>query len=306
MASRDAERGGFMSAAGRIAFYPARVAARASKERLEASAEDILAGPELGHIVDRALAGPLPEQLARSLAEQRVLERVVAELAASGELDRLVVAALSSPHTQELADRVLESPEARRALERIVSGPEVRGAIARETTGLAEEMIGGLRRRTAVLDGSAESFVNRRPAVARTPYAGVATRAVALAVDAFTTTVIAASLSAMLALIASLVGTLRPAWLVGLLLASGWALLVGAYFTLFWSLAGQTPGMRLLRLRVRGPEERPLGFWRAALRLVGLALAIIPLFAGFVPVLFDKRRRGLHDVIAGTTVTYDS
>jgi uncharacterized RDD family membrane protein YckC len=40
-------------------------------------------------------------------------------------------------------------------------------------------------------------------------------------------------------------------------------------------------------------------------RLVGLVLAIVPMFAGFVPVLFDDRRRGLADFIAGTVVLYD-
>jgi hypothetical protein len=34
-------------------------------------------------------------------------------------------------------------------------------------------------------------------------------------------------------------------------------------------------------------------------------LAIVPLFAGFVPVLFTEQRRGLPDVMAGTVVLYD-
>jgi hypothetical protein len=33
-------------------------------------------------------------------------------------------------------------------------------------------------------------------------------------------------------------------------------------------------------------------------------LAIVPLFAGLLPVLVDDRRRGLHDLIAGTIVPY--
>jgi hypothetical protein len=37
-------------------------------------------------------------------------------------------------------------------------------------------------------------------------------------------------------------------------------------------------------------------------RLAGLALAIIPMFAGFIPVLFDDRRRALQDYLAGTTI----
>ena len=108
------------------------------------------------------------------------------------------------------------------------------------------------------------------------------------------------------ALVASLVGGLRPAWLAGILLGSGWALLVGTYFVLFWSTAGQTPGMRLLGLRVLGPSGRPPSAGRALVRLVGLLLAIVPLFAGFIPVLFTERRRGLQDFLAGTVVVYES
>jgi hypothetical protein len=40
-------------------------------------------------------------------------------------------------------------------------------------------------------------------------------------------------------------------------------------------------------------------------RLIGLLLAIIPMFAGFLPVLFDRRRRALQDYLAGTVVVYD-
>jgi hypothetical protein len=39
-------------------------------------------------------------------------------------------------------------------------------------------------------------------------------------------------------------------------------------------------------------------------RLVGLGLAIIPLGAGFLPVLVDDRRRALQDFLAGTVVLY--
>jgi uncharacterized RDD family membrane protein YckC len=44
---------------------------------------------------------------------------------------------------------------------------------------------------------------------------------------------------------------------------------------------------------------------RSLLRLVGLVLAIVPLFAGFIPVPFTERRRGLPDFLAGTAVVYD-
>ena len=92
---------------------------------------------------------------------------------------------------------------------------------------------------------------------------------------------------------------------MGVLLASGWTLVVGAYFVLFWSSAGQTPGMRLLRLRVRGPTGNPPSIGRSLVRFVGLVLAIVPLFAGFLPILFTERRRGLPDLLAGTVVVYE-
>jgi uncharacterized RDD family membrane protein YckC len=83
-------------------------------------------------------------------------------------------------------------------------------------------------------------------------------------------------------------------------------LIAGTYFVLFWSAAGQTPGMRLLRLRVHAPGNRPPSLGRSLVRLVGLVLAIVPLFAGFAPVLFTHRRRGLPDLLAGTVVVYDN
>jgi uncharacterized RDD family membrane protein YckC len=64
--------------------------------------------------------------------------------------------------------------------------------------------------------------------------------------------------------------------------------------------------MRLLRLRVQTASGDPPSLGRSIVRVVGLVLAIVPLFLGFVPVLFDERRRGLPDFMAGTTVVYDN
>lgn len=306
MTASDAEepRSGLAAAAGRAAFFPARAAAQAWRGRLEEAAEDVLSAPEIARVIDRALAGDLPEEFARSLVRHRVLERVVAELAASGELERLANAALASPQTLELTDRVLASDETQRALRHVASSPELRDAIARQTTGFAEDVVGGVRASAPRLDDRIEQAVGRRTRAERPPYAGIATRALALATDAALATVLFMSATGLAALVASLVGGLRPEWLVGVLLASGWILLAGAYFVLFWSAAGQTPGMRLLHLRVLGPSSQPPSLGRSIVRLVGLVLSIVPLFAGFLPVLFSERRRGLADFMAGTVVVY--
>ncbi|HWN22623.1 MAG TPA: RDD family protein [Gaiellaceae bacterium] len=137
----------------------------------------------------------------------------------------------------------------------------------------------------------------------RVPYAGIATRAVALAIDLAIVHVVVLVGAGLLGLVASLVGELRPDWLVAILAGVAWALSVTVYFVLFWSVTGQTPGLRAMRLRVAAGTGSP-SLGRALLRLVGLVLAIVPLFAGFLPVLFDQRRRGLHDYLAGTVVLY--
>ena len=144
-AKDDERRSGLVGATGRAAFLPARAAARAWRGPIEDAVDEVLSAPEIARVLDRALAGSLPEELARSLVRHRVIERVVAELAASGELDRLVRAALASPQTAELTDRVLASEETQRALQHVASSPELRQAVATQSRGLADEVVGGVR-----------------------------------------------------------------------------------------------------------------------------------------------------------------
>jgi uncharacterized RDD family membrane protein YckC len=140
--------------------------------------------------------------------------------------------------------------------------------------------------------------------VPRVPYAGIATRAVALAIDGVLSQGIFLVGAALLGLAGSLVGELRPAWLVAFLAATGWVLTGTVYFAGFWAVTGQTPGMRLMHLRVVARDGAPPHVARAVVRVVGLVLAIVPVFAGFIPVLVDDRRRGLPDFLAGTVVVY--
>jgi uncharacterized RDD family membrane protein YckC len=136
------------------------------------------------------------------------------------------------------------------------------------------------------------------------PYAGIATRAIALAIDVAIAQLVVLSGGAILALVGSLVTDVRLDTLGQILAAVAWVTVAASYFVLFWSTAGQTPGMRLMALRVMTPSGTHPGLIRSIVRVVGLGLAILPLFAGFLPVLVDARRRGLHDMIAGTVVLY--
>jgi uncharacterized RDD family membrane protein YckC len=136
------------------------------------------------------------------------------------------------------------------------------------------------------------------------PYAGIATRAVALAADTAIVQVIVFAGGAVFALVASLVGGLEMGTLARILAAVTWAATVCAYFVTFWATVGQTPGMRMMDLRVSTAQGEPPGVGRSIVRVFGLGLAIIPLFAGFLSVLVDDRRRGLHDLLAGTVVLH--
>jgi uncharacterized RDD family membrane protein YckC len=287
-------------AIGGAAVYSARVAARAWRGRLETAFEELISTPEVGRVLDRALSGPLPEEVTRSLVRHRVAERVVHELAASGELERLVDKALASPETLVIVDRLLASEAMARVLERTLAGSEIRGAMASQSAGLAEHVAGGVRDAAASVDGTLSTVSTP------TEFAGVASRGVALLVDAFVVLGFSLAIGAAAGLVGSLVDGIRPHWLAGTLLGfAGVAVAIG-YFVLFWQTAGQTPGMRLMHVRVLPARpDRRMTIWRALVRTLGLALAIIPCFLGFVPALFDRRRRALPDYLAGTVVVYD-
>jgi uncharacterized RDD family membrane protein YckC len=79
-----------------------------------------------------------------------------------------------------------------------------------------------------------------------------------------------------------------------------------SYFVGFWCAAGQTPGARVMQFRVLTAEGNVLGPRRALIRCAGLLLAALPLFAGYVLILFDDQRRGFQDRLAGTVVVRTS
>jgi uncharacterized RDD family membrane protein YckC len=137
-------------------------------------------------------------------------------------------------------------------------------------------------------------------------HAGLATRTLAFAVDAAIINVVAWGVAAVVALGLSLlkvpdeVTTVLA--VIGAAIALGWSI---AYFAYFWSATGQTPGSRLLNIRVLCARTgEPLHAGRAVLRVLALPLAAIPLCAGFLMILIEPRRRALQDVLVGTVVIY--
>jgi uncharacterized RDD family membrane protein YckC len=145
------------------------------------------------------------------------------------------------------------------------------------------------------------------PAEAAGPrYIGLITRAIAFAVDAAILNGIAAVTAAAVALIVSLFPLGHNARTV-LAVVGGAVYFIWliAYFATFWATTGQTPGNRVMRIRVMRPSGARVHALRAMVRVVGVVLAALPLFAGFLPILFTDRRRGLADFMADTVVVND-
>jgi uncharacterized RDD family membrane protein YckC len=148
------------------------------------------------------------------------------------------------------------------------------------------------------------------PASPSTPtpvYVGLVTRAVAFVIDA-----------ALILLVELIIGVsgvviitvLRlPKEINAILAVIGgviyiiWSI---SYFVGFWCATGQTPGARMMQFRVLTAEGKVLGPRRALIRCVGLLLAALPLFAGYLLILFDHQRRGFQDRLAGTVVVRTS
>lgn len=85
------------------------------------------------------------------------------------------------------------------------------------------------------------------------------------------------------------------------LLSWAWILLVGGYFILLHGMEGQTVGKWLLGLRVVAAGQEPIGYRRAALRWAASLLALFSV-VGLLWILFQREKRGWHDLIAGTWV----
>ena len=288
---------------------------------------------EAERAIDGVMAGPLPEAVGRSLVEHRVVERVVTEVLEAPRRRGTAARRSTTGQVEQLVREVLENPRSSDAVEAIHS---------RLTTELAERdhaepgiqadaheralQPGGSprlraadrrpRRRSAAAsrharqaDESVEASVRRLAAAAagrRVPgaFAGSGREGWRSSPTRCWCVVFFVVGGALIGLVASLFGELRPMWLVGRARGSragrSWS---SGYFVGFWSTVGQTPGMRMMHVRVSpGPGRR-------------LRLAFPPpsgrpgsrghlLFTGFLPALVDSRRRALQDFLAGTTVVY--
>jgi uncharacterized RDD family membrane protein YckC len=141
------------------------------------------------------------------------------------------------------------------------------------------------------------------------PLAGVGSRFLALAFD----TLLQLGAAIVLVLVVAVAGamgwlpvTVRP-WMMAALIA-GLFVLNMAYFALFESLwTGQTPGKRLVGLRVIDASGRPLTVFAAIIRnLIRIVDQVPGVYAvAILSVLITRHQQRLGDLAAGTVVVHE-
>jgi uncharacterized RDD family membrane protein YckC len=263
--------------------------------------------------VDHALTQAVEEAIVRALrspAILRAIERAIEnqEIAADAtneQIAHLVKRVLDSDTAGDAWKEVLSSDQIQMLVERIAGAPEIRAAIASQGAGLLTDVGVRLTVLTERFDDALERIVRPRAADSETDQAGLATRVVAGAIDVG---LIFAAYSLISGVVASLVADIfgpHPGLVAVIILTILGVIAAGAVFATFWALAGQTPGMRFLSIRLLHHGSRDITIGVACLRVFGVILSLIPLGLGYFAILRDRSRRAWHDRMTGTEVVYD-
>jgi uncharacterized RDD family membrane protein YckC len=259
--------------------------------------------------LDVAIAEVAEDAVVRAL-ESPAAERAIARALESQAVERSIVRTIDSDMVDRVWERLLASDEVQKLIERIAQAPEIRDAIAYQGVGLIDDIgaqIGRVARRfDAAVERVARAIFRRPQREGPALQAGVVTRGFALVLDALIVNGVLLATSAALAFVIN--ALFDPQGDVGAagILAGGfvWITASSLYLIAFWSLSGETPGMRFLDLRLQGPDGPRLGPRRAVKRLIGMVLSVLPFGLGLVPVLFNERRQAWGDRFAETEVRY--
>jgi uncharacterized RDD family membrane protein YckC len=262
-----------------------------------AAEEAIVAAVESG-AVERAMA---------RVVEGPVVEEAVQGALQSEAVKRALLEAMDSELVDEVWRRLLASEETQQLVERIAEAPEVRAAISAQGMGLIEDIGRTIAQLARRLDDRFERIARRvflrRPRQQPSGHAGAVSRVLAMLVDGVFVNLSFTAFFALATLLANAFGSGGEGSGVAIAVGSATWLGFGAlYLVAFWSLAGQTPGMRFLGIRL---ETERLPFGRSVRRLLGVGLSVVAFGLGFLGVVFGVERRGWGDRLAGTAVIYD-
>jgi uncharacterized RDD family membrane protein YckC len=264
--------------------------------------------------VDRAINDAVEEAIVRALrspAVIRAIERALESQAeapgrSSEELSQVVRQVLESDAAQGVWTEFLQSEQAQQLVERVAGAPEIRAAIASQSAGLITDIGVRLTVISERFDDALERVIRPRDAEEETDQAGLATRAIAAAIDLGLLFAGYSLISGVLAsVVTGLFGQTLP---LAVVIVLGVLAVVagGAIFATFWALAGQTPGMRFLAIRLTHHGSSEITFKLGVRRVFAVILSLLPLGLGYFAILRDPKRRAWADRMTGTEVIYDA
>ncbi len=288
---------------------PARllgIGARAGERVASAAGIDDAVETATEEAIVRALESPAVERAIIRVLESEAAQDAFERTLSSPAVERAAVKALDSELVDHVWDRLLASDEAQRLIERIATAPEIRQAIASQGVGLLDDIGRQIRDLGGRFDDALERVVRKiigRPRTEPTRHVGLVTRGAAALLDAGILNGLLLAATALLGIVLSALFDPDHVSAIGIVLGAGaWILIGSAYLFTFWSLAGQTPGMRILSIRIEKDGSRRLGGRVARRRLGGVYLSVLALGLPFLGEITRDDRRGYHDRRAGTDV----
>ena len=280
----------------------------------------------------------IEEWIARGKAESRA-SRALAEVSITGFVTESVTDLSKNVQVQGMINEVVASPDVQDMIESIVANQStsIIGSILEEVRQrfltidtLLERpfrrLFGRARRETTLPEPTFRpAYVARRQTLykgrslepTRAGYpAGFATRLAAFTIDmliiflaytvatAFVTGTL--TLFGLDALVTQLLSQ-SPLWQAAgatLIAIVGMSVVVG-YGVFSWYLTGETLGDAIMGVQIVNGNGDRLSLGRAVRRIIGAFISALPLFLGFFWVLWDDRRQGWLDKIAGSHAVYD-
>jgi uncharacterized RDD family membrane protein YckC len=258
---------------------------------------------DLDKILDQVDVNKLVDRVdLDKILDQVDLNRLLAKV----DLDDL----LARVDVDAVVDRVDINGIAERVdIDAIAMHTDIGAMIARSSGGVASDARDAARSQAVGLDEWIARWVarllRRDPPAQRPYFGGAVSRFVAYAVDLGVSTGVFMLALAAVSFAASIITGHSISWsrndLPVAILYVVWEFV---YFAYSWGASGKTLGMALLGVKVVAADGTEAGPRRAVIRTLAFPLSFLLLGLGFTGILFQRDRRALHDMIAGTAVVY--
>jgi uncharacterized RDD family membrane protein YckC len=263
----------------------------------------VVQGVDLNAIMDRVDVNAVVDRVdLDKILDQIDVNRLLAKVDLNELLARLDVDAL--------VDRVdINGIVERVDIDAVVMHTDIGSMIAHSSGGIAGDALDAVRSQAVGLDEWIARWVarllRRDPPARRPHFGGAVSRFVAYAVDLGVSTGVFMLALAAISFAASIITGHSISWsrndLPVTILYVAWLFV---YFAYSWGASGKTLGMALLGVRVVAADGTLAGPRRAVIRTLAFPLSFLLLGLGFTGILFQRDRRALHDMIAGTAVVY--